>query len=374
MPLAALAHVDRTRHLRDRTRLRWSPPLRESSIAASVVADMLQYLERNGISAETATRECGIEPRLSFAADDRVAGSVVERLWQFAVLRTGDPLVGLHMAETYSPGALDILGYVVLSCRTVGDVLDRVAKYMPILNDGMRIDIVREGKRAYCRCTFVESMDNYLLRDARQPVDTTWAGIARELRRLTPKPLAPAEVWLRRSAPSSQEAREYVRVFGSQVKFGTREDRFYLPVSHLDERLHSANPALLHAFEQHADGVIARLDTVGSRSQLVAGVLAQRLKGSVPALKEVARALSMSDRNLQRALRNDGTTYQKLLDQVRRDLAISHLGNAQTSASQVGFLLGFSEPSAFHRAFRRWTGKAPNAYRADRIGAINRPA
>lgn len=71
----------------------------------------------------------------------------------------------------------------------------------------------------------------------------------------------------------------------------------------------------------------------------------------------------MSDRNLQRALRNDGTTYQKVLDEVRRELAISHLSNPRTSTGQVGFLHGFSEPSAFHRAFRRWTGKASGAYR-----------
>jgi AraC-like DNA-binding protein len=102
----------------------------------------------------------------------------------------------------------------------------------------------------------------------------------------------------------------------------------------------------------------------GSRSHQVAEVLAGRLKGAVPPLSEIARAMAMSDRNLQRALRSDGTSFQTLLDEVRRDLAISHLADPATSAGQVGFLLGFSEPSAFHRAFRRWTGKAPSAYRA----------
>jgi AraC-like DNA-binding protein len=77
----------------------------------------------------------------------------------------------------------------------------------------------------------------------------------------------------------------------------------------------------------------------------------------------------MSDRNLQRALRNDRTSYRKVLDGVRRDLAISHLANPSTSAGQVGFLLGFSEPSAFHRAFRRWTGAAPGAYRGTAAAA-----
>jgi AraC-like DNA-binding protein len=109
--------------------------------------------------------------------------------------------------------------------------------------------------------------------------------------------------------------------------------------------------------------MLSRLANATPRSRQVAELLARNLKGTVPQLSEIARELAMSDRNLQRALRSDGTTFQRLLDQVRRDLAISHLANPSTSTGQVGFLLGFSEPSAFHRAFRRWTGKAPGAYR-----------
>ena len=326
---------------------------------------MLQYLTQHGVPAADAAHACGVDIVFPTEPDSRVPGGQVERLWAFAIARTGDPLVGLHMAEAYSPGALDILGYVVLSCTTVGDVLDRLARYARLLNDGMRIDVVRDGRVAYCRCTFVESADNYLLRTPDQAVDTTWAALTRELGRLTATPLAATEVWFRHGAPSAAGKAEYARIFGgARVKFGAREDRFVVPITHLAEPIRSANPALLRAFEQHADAMLSTMDAQGSKSHQVAQVLAERLKGTVPPLGEVARALAMSDRNLQRALRNDGTSFQKLLDQVRRDLAISHLANPATSAGQVGFLLGFSEPSAFHRAFRRWTGKAPSAYRA----------
>jgi len=362
IPVSVLVHVDRGRQLLDRTRLSRESHLRETSVAATIVADMLQYLEHHGVSAAAAARECGID--LPAGPDDRVPGGQVERLWSLAVQRTGDPLVGLHMAEAYSPGALDILGYVVLSCKTVGDVLNRVSRYARLLNDGMRVDVERSGKVAYCRCAFVESMDNYLLRSPDQAIDTIWAGLARELRRLTARPLGPTEVWFRHKAPAAAEAREYARILGARVRFGAREDRFIVPIAHLDERVRSANPSLLRAFERHADAVLSGMERQGSKSHRVAQILAERLKGTVPPLSDVARELTMSDRNLQRALRNDGTSFQKLLDQVRRDLAISHLANPATSASQVGFLLGFSDPSAFHRAFRRWTGKAPSAYRA----------
>jgi AraC-like DNA-binding protein len=325
---------------------------------------MLQYLTDRGVDAAATARACEIALHFPAGPDDRVPGRQVERLWSMAADATGDALLGLHMAEAYSPGALDILGYVVLSCRTVGDVLDRLSRYVRILNDGMRIDVVRDGSVAYCRLTSVPGMDNYLDRSPDQAVDTVWAGLARELRRLAARPLAPTEVWLRHRPPASAAAAaEYRRVLGAPVRFGAREDRFILPAAHLDQQVRSANPALLAAFEAHADAMLSRMEGRGARSQQVAREVARRLKGAVPPLSEVARALAMSDRNLQRALREDGTSFQRLLDEVRRDLAIRHLADPATSAGQVGFLLGFSEPSAFHRAFRRWTGKTPSAYR-----------
>ena len=325
---------------------------------------MLQYLERQGIPAADAARAAGVSVEFPAAADERVPGSHVERLWRMALQRTDDALVGLHMAEAYNPGTLDILGYVVLSCRTIGEVLDRLSRYVRILNDGMRIDIEQNATTAVVRCAFVESMDNYLLRSPDQAVDTVWVGLARELRRLTATPLVAREVWFTRAAPSPAERREYERVFGADLEFNAADNRFVVPIGHLDQRVLSANPALLRTFDQHAEAVLAAMERQGSKSQQVAHVLAARLKGAVPPLREIARELAMSDRNLQRALRNDGTSFQQLLDDVRRDLAIRHLANPSTSAGQVGFLLGFSEPSAFHRAFRRWTGKAPSAYRA----------
>lgn len=338
--------------------------MRETSVAASVVADMLQYLEQRGVPSATTRRACGISVSFPAQADERVPGSEVERLWRFAVEQMNDPVVGLHMTEASSPGTLDIVGYVVLSCRTIGDVLDRLARYARLLNDGMRIEVERTKLAAVCRCTFVESMDNYLLRSPEQAMSTVWAGLARELGRMTAKPLTAREIWFRHASPGAALAREYERVLGAPVKFGGAEYRFVLPLTHLDEPVLSANPLLLRTFEQHADAVLRDLEQQGTKSQKVARVLADRLKGAVPPLREVARELAMSDRNLQRALKNDGTSFQQLLDQVRRDLAMRHLANPSTSAGEVGFLLGFSEPSAFHRAFRRWTGMPPSAYRA----------
>ena len=209
----------------------------------------------------------------------------MERLWSIAIDRTRDPLIGMHMAEAYSPGALDILGYVVLSCATVGEVLDRLARYARILNNGMRIHVERDGRMAICRCIFIESTDNYLLRNPEQAVDSMWVGLARELRRLTATPLLASEVWFRRPAPPAKARSEYERVFASRLTLP------YWPEWTSRDRSRNSS----------------------------------------------RRCSRQNSRALRRRLASPG---------------------------QVGFLLGFSEPSAFHRAFRRWTGKRPSEYRA----------
>jgi AraC-like DNA-binding protein len=337
---------------------------RETTVAASVVGDMLNYLSARGVPTPAALAATGIDPRFATPSDNRVRGSLVERLWSFAVAQTGDQVVGLHMAEQYNPGALDILGYVVLSCRTIGEVVEKLARYVRLLNDGMRMELVRDARTATLRCTYVENTDNYLLRAPQHPIDATWGGLARELRRLTGTPLHPTSVAFRHAAPSSAADRaEYERVIGGPVRFSAAEDSFTMPVAHLDLVLPSANAMLLHVFEQHAEAALRAIGDDDSPASQVARVVSQKLKGSAPALDDVARELAMSRRNLQRTLRESGTSYQLLLDEVRRDLAVRHLANPATSAGQVGFLLGFSEPSAFHRAFKRWTGKSPSEYR-----------
>lgn len=341
--------------------------LKETTVAATVVADMFQYLEQRGVTSSEVARGIDAELKFPAAADYRIPGSTVERLFAFSQTRLDDSLVGLHMAEAYNPGTLDILGYVVLSCHTIGEVLSRFARYARLLNDGMRVEVVHESNSAYCRVEYDSSMDNYLVRDAQHAMDALWTGVARNLASLTAKPLVATEVWFRHAVPGGANRadieREYVRILGAPVKFGAIEDRFILRASYLDEPILSANPALLQLFEQHADAALAKLDTHGTRAGQVIRLLAERMKGAVPTLGDVARELAMSERNLQRALRDDGTSFQKLVDELRCELAINHLANPSTSAGQVGFLLGFSEPSAFHRAFRRWTGKAPSEFR-----------
>ncbi len=134
-----------------------------------------------------------------------------------------------------------------------------------------------------------------------------------------------------------------------------------LPASSM-ERLWGA--ALLEVFEGDARRRMEQLEPRGGVSDRVLRLLGRRLRGEVPPLALVASELAMSERSIQRGLREEETSYRQLVDEVRKDLALQHLARLGTSATDVAFLLGFSEPSAFTRAFRRWTGSSPTQFRS----------
>jgi AraC-like DNA-binding protein len=334
--------------------------MRESTVAASIVTDMLDYLGRRGVVVAEMGRAVDLDVVALGKPDQRVPGSRVERLFEEAERCTQDPHVGLHMGESYHPGALNILGYVVLSCRSAGDVLDRLARYASILNDGLRVRVTREGTRTMCRFDALDGLDNYLTRAPRHPIEAMYAGVAVTMRNLTGTTIEPQAVAFSHRAPS--DVAEHQRVFGREAQFGAAENVLTFLTSDLEAPVRSSNPDLLEVFERHANAIIDQLGEHGPVSRRIVRLLSERVKGIAPTLDDVASELAMSARSVQRSLRAEGTSYQLLLDDVRRELAVRHLAVRGTSAAEVAFLTGFSEPSAFSRAFRRWTGVTPGAY------------
>src|SRR5262245_66450110 len=116
--------------------------LRESTLVAASAIDLLAYLERNGHNKERICGAAKIDIAALSGPDARIPGSWKERLWIEAERVTRDSDIGLHTAESYNPGALGVAGYVILSCATAAEVLDRLARYAHLMNDGLRVRVV----------------------------------------------------------------------------------------------------------------------------------------------------------------------------------------------------------------------------------------
>lgn len=335
---------------------------REATLATSLVIDFLGFLERQGHPLTEVCRAADIDPAIVNEPNSRVPASYMERLWPLAEQLTGNAAVGLHSAEAYNPGALSIVGYVILSCRTAGDALSCLSRYAPLLNEGLRVELIENEHRTVCRFTPTADVDSFLHRDARQVMETLAAGTVVTLRRLATAPLNPLAVTFRHRAPASTI--EHARILGPAVHFEHDEDSVIYDSRALRIPFISMDPSLLDVFEGDAQRKLASLAERGGISGRVLTLLGARLKGMVPPLSEVASELAMSERSIQRSLTEEKTSYRQLVDEVRKGLAIEHLSRPGTSAADVAFLLGFSEPSAFTRAFRRWTGAAPTEFRA----------
>lgn len=332
--------------------------VRKVTIAASLLADLLGYLRLQGVDADAVARRAGLPPHPDPSV--RVSATTMHVLWAESIATTGDHDLGLHSGMSFQPGALDIVGYVMLSSHTAFDALRRGARLMHLLNDGVALDVERQPTTTTMRLRLLSVDGGALFIDSRQLVETILGGALHQLRLLTQRVVVPRAVHFRHARPRTGD-REHVRLLGVAPYFGADTNELVIANHDLDVPLQSANPPLLATFESYADAALAALHRPDALSDRVLHEIVAQLKGEAPSVARVAKALAMSPRHLQRGLAHEGTTFQTLLDDARRELSLRHLSAPDATVAKVAWLVGFSEPSAFHRAFRRWTGHSPRA-------------
>ncbi len=357
--------LDRTRQIDE------AAPGGEVSISARVPLSMLHALAAGwDADAEALTRAAGLDPTALADPDGRVPGPQMEALWHAAVAATGDAHLGLRLGAAADIASLGVVGYVLQSTSTLGAALDAFARYVTLFTDGLRARVVRPpvgafGGEAVLEFVAVGTAErNYLLRSPRYPMEATVAGALVIAGALVGDTLPPASLEFAHDAEADAPA-VAAQVLGTPVDYGSDSYRFRFAAAALDWPVLRASPALLSAFEAQAAAAIEVFSARRTRpvSEGVLRAVTEQLRGQAPAVDEVADALAMGVRTLQRRLEDEGSSYSALLDEARHALALRHLGRSDVPVAEIAFLLGFSEPSAFTRAFRRWTGDAPTAYR-----------
>jgi AraC-like DNA-binding protein len=157
-------------------------------------------------------------------------------------------------------------------------------------------------------------------------------------------------------------------------RFGAPFNGFSAPARYLSMPVQGADPNLHALIRKHAEAMLAELPRAHSLTERVRALLAEQLANGAPSLGQIARHVSMSERTLARHLEDEGTTYKALLEDLRRRLARRYVRRSELPFAEIAALLGFSQAAAFHRAFRRWTGRTPLEYRRsllDPEGAVN---
>lgn len=314
-----------------------------------------------------ALRDLGVDPARALGAlaakelPPRVPYSVAAAAWRAAAETSGEPAIGLVAAKLLVAGDYGLMEYLARSSPTLRIAAERLGRYHRLMNDGADAQLLVRGGQA--RLRYVGPAALSMPRAYVEFVLATWARIAREA---TDEATVVAAVHL--PYPPPRDRRLYRDVFGATIAFEQAHAEFLLDAELLERPLIGADTHLTEMLEHHAAAVLAsRAPQAHEWRERVEEALRSRLADGTPRLAAVAAALAVPERALRRRLEDEGTSFAAVVNELRRRLALEMVDDESLSLGEIAFLLGFSEASAFHRAFRRWTGRTP------RPQALSRP-
>jgi AraC-like DNA-binding protein len=171
----------------------------------------------------------------------------------------------------------------------------------------------------------------------------------------------PQEVQFTHQAP--HDSSEHLRVFHAPVSFGSASNAFVINREFIERQVPAANPRLYKILKQYLERVLNEMPAENGLIASVRKAIAELMRDGAPKLARVAMKMAMNPRTLQRQLREYGVEFKELVDNTRRLSALNYLRNSTNTLTEIAFLLGYSELSAFNRAFKRWTGSTPLNFR-----------
>ena len=324
--------------------------------SAPLIWPTLSGLHSMGVDLEALVSSVGLSLEELRRPDTRIPIETGVALAFAAAQATGDEALGLHLAERYTPGVFGVLDYLGHSSSTLGEAIRHLCRYNRLLQEVVETSLDVDGGRAV---VWQKAFGGLLIPPG--IVENALANLIVIGRELTGAPLVPIEVQFTHAEPPY--SREHARIFKAPVRFEAERDAVILPASALELPLPNADPQLCTILDSHAQLLLTQLPRVARVSQRVRELVAARLKEGAPTAEAIARKLDMSERTLRRRLNQDGTTYEDLLDGLRRALSERYLAEANLSTEEVALMLGYSDLSTFGRAFRRWHGITAAAFR-----------
>ena len=315
----------------------------------------------NEVDAAALLHSVGLEPSSDINVGQMVSDTayydLLERIAHSVPDATDLPLRAGENMRCDDYGAF---GLAWKTAPTLRDSIARAERYWRLLTSVSEYELRHLGSDA--RIVLHRAGERRL--GMRLSNEATLASIVSIIRQVSPDPFSPLDVQLKHPPPASVAAHE--SYFGCQVFWEKDLDALLIPSEALTRSNRMGDGAITRFLLTHLDSELQRIATGSSLGQMVQDVIATALSEGVPKVPSVARRLGLRERTLQRRLKEDGLSFQKLVDNARRELAEGLLVQSDYSLAEVAFLTGFSEQSAFNRAFKRWLNQTPAIYREAR--------
>ena len=311
-----------------------------------------------GVDARRVLEQMGVSWSSVFESDDdeRIPVAQLTRFWEAAETVSGDPSIGVRVGAQARLERFGALGGAVLASSTLGDALLKSTRYVALMDESVVLSIAIEGDRG--RIAYRSSVPGPRHACEVDALMVTMLVLSRELSGVR---LVPAEVSVVHGAPSNDSA--YRDVFGVSPVFGAHEDSVAFPSAELMLPIAAREQGTAGAITSEGRGLSKESSPTESYAGKVEALVRAELQGGSPMLENVAARLGLHAKALTRRLHHEGTTYSAILDRLRRGLAERYLSEPHVSVTDVAFLLGFSDASAFNKAARRWFGTSPQTLR-----------
>lgn len=335
--------------------------IQQRTINVHRVVKVLQGAARSGVSIPGLLEQCGIERGLLEQPEARIERDTFIKLMLLVMEQTQDEFLGFGQGRKSKPGTFSMMAHAVINCPNLASAVDRGIRFYSLFNLSMESELVRDGEHA----RLITRVDPRL--DFRDVIIETMLFLSlRFMSWLVGKAIEPEAVHLDYE-PLRQDD-EHRFMFNCPTHYNSELNQVVFPARYLDLPLvHNElslskflRDSLARLFDDnvHNVGLAARIRTI----------ISNEYGNHFPDFSEICDKLGMTPQTLRRRLKDGNTSYQEIKDSIRKDASVYYLSKPGLSIDEIALLMGFSEASSFHRAFKKWTGMTPSSYRREHFG------
>ena len=329
-----------------------------ATISSVLARGIAEALEVSGFHSSEFLAASGLD-RGMHDQDSGISAAAYERAVEAVLDATGEPALGLLLGERIGLGAFGIVGHLVATAHTFRAAALALVHHERLFGAGFHVRLQEEGDRAW----FEIDLPSLGSRAHRFHAELVLTALARAAKSYGSRDMGVRRVLFEHPTPPHEH--EYIRLFLGAERFGQPFSGLEIDRSLLDRESFHHDPelfALLEAEAQRRENRTVRGLTHAERlKQYLVDHMSER-----PDMELAARRLGMSSRSLRRRLTEEGTSWNRITDDALGMLARRMLDDPTSSVKETAYALGFSDPTSLYRAFKRWTGKTPKQYKADR--------
>lgn len=287
-----------------------------------------------------------------------------QNVWAKAVELTQQPQLGLLIGRSSNPHVIGLLGYLMESCPDMGQAFELLTRFNPLFGNMFSYHHERRASRFSVIYEPHPEWWAHYPDTARQAIETSMSRTLSIIYRFTGKRIWPLSASFRYTTPDQGDLSLYHSILQTELCFSAGENRLDFDLSLAELPVASHNFTLYQEFRALAEVKLASMQStqVVKVSEQVKTILLSALDQQLPSIDQTAEQLQCSTRTLQRRLREEGTSFHSILEDIRKELAIRFVKKRQNKLADIASFLGYSDPRVFRRAFKRWTGVSPTAY------------